>query len=95
MFVVLLKFTGDRTRAAALMDGHKAWIRRGLDEGVFLLVGSLLPNLGGAILAHGLSRAELERRIGDDPFVAEQLVTAETIEIAPAQADDRLKFLLG
>ncbi len=95
MFVVLLKFTGDRGRAAAFMDGHKAWIKRGLDDGVFLLVGSLLPNLGGAILAHGLSRAALERRVDDDPFVAEKLVTPEILELAPAQADARLKFLLG
>lgn len=95
MFIVLLRFTGDRARAAALMDGHKAWIRRGLDDGVFLLVGSLQPKLGGAILAHGVARADLERRIDDDPFVAEKLVSPEILEIAPAQADERLKFLLG
>jgi hypothetical protein len=47
MFIVLLKFSGDRSRAAPLMEGHKAWIKRGFDDGVFLLVGSLQPNQGG------------------------------------------------
>ncbi len=32
------------------MDGHNEWIKRGFDEGVFLMVGSLQPNLGGAIV---------------------------------------------
>jgi uncharacterized protein YciI len=95
MFVVLLKFSGDRSRAGRFMDGHKAWIRRGFDDGVFLLAGSLQPGLGGGIVAHNISRAALQARIDDDPFVAEKLVSAEIHEIAPSQADERVKFLLG
>lgn len=95
MFIVLLKFAANRGRAGQLMDGHKAWIKRGVDDGVFLLVGSLQPGLGGGIVAHDTSRAELEKRVGDDPFVAENVVSAEIFEIAPAMADARLGFLLG
>lgn len=95
MFIVLLKFAENRARAGALMDGHKAWIQRGFDDGVFLLVGSLRPDAGGAILAHGTTRDELERRVGDDPFVAEAVVSAEINEVAAARADDRLGFLLA
>lgn len=95
MFVVLLKFSGDRGRAGQFMEGHKAWIRRGFEDGVFLLVGSLQPALGGGIVAHNTSRAELQTRIDDDPFVAEKLVNVEILEIAPSQADERLRFLLG
>ena len=46
-----------------------------------------------AILAHGTDRAAIELRLADDPFVAEQVVQAEIIEIAPSRADDRLAFL--
>jgi len=95
MFVVLLKFSGDRGRAGQFMEDHKAWIRRGFEDGVFLLVGSLQPALGGGIVAHNTSRAELQARIDDDPFVAEKLVNVEILEIAPSQADERLRFLLG
>lgn len=95
MFVVQLKFSANKSQAAQWMDGHKAWIKRGFDDGVFLLVGSLQPNLGGGILAHQLTRYELQARLNDDPFVAHDVVSVEIIEIAPAQADDRLKFLLG
>ena len=51
MFIVLLKFSRNKARAGQFMDGHKEWIKRGFDDGVFLLAGSLQPNLGGAIAA--------------------------------------------
>jgi uncharacterized protein YciI len=95
MFIVLLKFTNKRGRAGALMEAHKAWIKRGFDEGVFLLVGSLRPDVGGCLLAHATSRVELDARVADDPFVAEGVVTAEILEIAPSRADERLSFLAG
>jgi len=77
------------------MEGHKAWIKRGFDDGVFVLVGSLQPNLGGAVLAHNLSLSDLQARVNDDPFVAQNIVSAEILEITPSKTDDRLKFLLG
>ena len=95
MFVVLLKFAENKDRAGQLMEAHKGWIQRGFDDGVFLLVGSLQPGLGGAILAHGTSLAELERRVSEDPFVVEKVAAPEVLEIAPARADERLAFLVG
>jgi len=95
MFIVLLKFASNKGRAGQLMKSHNAWIQRGLDDGVFLVVGSLRPNLGGAILVDAASLADLESRVEDDPFVAENVVTAEILEIAPSKTDGRLKFLLG
>lgn len=94
MFVVTLKFA-DKSKAPSLMDGHNAWIARGFDEGVFLLAGGLQPSLGGAILAHGASRADIEARVAEDPFVREGVVTADVIEIAPGRADARLDFLMA
>ena len=95
MFIVLLKFAGNRAEAGRLMDGHKAWIQRGFDDGVFLLVGGLQPEGGGGIIAHNTSRPDLERRVSEDPFVTEKVVSAEILEIAPARTDQRLAFLGG
>ncbi|MDY7100004.1 MAG: hypothetical protein S0880_02345 [Actinomycetota bacterium] len=95
MFVVLLRFTEHKSRAAELMDGHNAWIRRGFDDGVFLMAGSLQPGLGGAVVAHGVSRDDLERRVGDDPFVAHGVVAPEICEITPGRTDARLDAVLA
>ena len=95
MFVVLLKFSSNKGQASRFMEGHKEWIKRGFDDGVFLLVGSLQPNSGGGILAHNTSLSDLQRRVNDDPFVTENVVGAEILEIAPSRADERLNFLLA
>ena len=94
MFVILLKFSDNKGQASQFMEGHKDWIKRGFDDGIFLLAGSLQPNLGGGIVAHNTSLAELQSRVNDDPFVAEDVVSAEILELTPSRADERLEFLL-
>ena len=95
MFVVLLKFSSNKGQASQFMEGHNDWIKRGFDDGVILLVGNLQPNLGGGIVAHNTSLSDLQSRVNDDPFVAENVVSADILEITPSKTDDRLKFLLG
>lgn len=75
------------------MEGHKEWIKRGFDDDVFLLVGNLQPNLGGGIVAHNTSLVEIQNRVNADPFVAQNVVSAEILEISPSRADERLRFL--
>jgi uncharacterized protein YciI len=94
MFIVFLRFSDDKSRAGELMAGHMEWVKRGLDEGVFLVVGSLQPNQGGAVVAHGCSRVELEERVSRDPFVQEKVVSAEILEVTPSKTDERMSFLL-
>jgi uncharacterized protein YciI len=77
------------------MEGHKEWIKRGFDDGVFLLAGSLQPNSGGGIVAHNTTLSDLQSRVSDDPFVAENVVSAEIVEIAPSRTDERLGFLVA
>ncbi len=95
MFVILLKFSDNKGKAGQFMEGHKDWIQRGFDDGVFLLVGSLQPKLGGGIVAHNTSLSDLQSRVNADPFVAEKVVKAEILEITPSKADARLDFLLS
>ena len=94
MFVILLEFSDNKSHAGASMEGHKAWIKQGYEDGVFLLSGSLQPHSGGAILAHNTSLPNLQKRVKDDPFVAENVVSAKILEITPARADERLAFLM-
>ncbi len=95
MFIVLLRFSGNKGEASQFMEGHNEWIKRGFDDGVFLLAGSLQPKLGGGIVAHNTTLSDLQSRVNEDPFVAQNVVTAEILEISPAKADERLQFLVG
>ncbi len=95
MFIILLKFSDNKSQAGQFMEGHKEWIRRGFDDGVFLVTGNLQPNLGGGVLAHNISLDDLQTRVNEDPFVVQNIVNAEILEITPSLTDERLKFLLG
>jgi uncharacterized protein YciI len=95
MFIILLKFSDNKGQASQFMEGHNEWIKRGFDDGVFLLVGGLQPNLGGGVVAHNTTLADLQDRVNDDPFVAQDVASAEILQISPAKADQRLNFLLG
>jgi uncharacterized protein YciI len=95
MFVVLLRFSSNKSQAGRFMEGHNAWIKSGFDDGVFLLVGSLKPNLGGGILAHNTSLSDLQSRVSADPFVAENVVSADIFEITPSRIDERLGSLFN
>lgn len=93
MFLVLLELSENKAMARQHLDDHNAWLRRGFDDGVFLLSGSLKPDGGGGIVAHATTLEELEQRVSADPFVAPGVVSAKVVEIAPGRVDERLAFL--
>ena len=95
MFIILLKFSDNKPAAGKYMDAHNRWIKQGFDDGVFLMVGSIQPNMGGSIVAFNTNMSELQVRVNEDPFVKENIVSAEIIEISPNQADERLQFLVA
>lgn len=95
MFVIFLKFSDNKANAAQFMDAHKAWVKRGFQENIFLVAGSLQPGLGGAIISHNSSIKALEQFVQQDPFVIENIVEAEVFEITPNFVDDRLNFLMS
>jgi uncharacterized protein YciI len=94
LFIVLLKFSANRNLASQFMHEHNAWIQHGFDDGVILLAGGL-RSLGGCLLADNTTLEALQQRLARDPFVAENVVTAEILELTPNQADERMVFLLS
>jgi uncharacterized protein YciI len=69
MFVVLLKSSENKSKASDFMEGHNQWIKQGFYDGVFLVVGSLQPGLGGSVIAYNTSLIELQSSVNEDPFV--------------------------
>ena len=94
MFIVNLKFSKNKVKAGELMAGHNEWIKKGFDDGVFLLVGSIDPGQGGMVMVHNTSLEDLESRVKLDPFVQENVVSSEITQISPKRADERLSFLV-
>jgi len=81
MFIVLLKFSHNKAGAPEFMAAHNEWIAQGFADGVFQCVGSLVAAAGGALLASGESREDLDARVNADPFVQNDVVIAEITEV--------------
>ena len=94
MFIVLLKFADNTGKAGLFMEEHNKWLQAGFNDGVFLLSGSLSPGMGGVVVATNTNPIALQQRLDQDPFVSEGVVSAEILEVAPNQVDDRLQALL-
>lgn len=94
MFVVLLKFSANKANASQFMEGHNAWLQDGFERGVFLLAGTIQPKLGGAVVAHNATLEKIQKIVKKDPFVAENIVAAEIIEITPSKTATQLSFLM-
>jgi len=95
IFIVLLKFSTNIGQASEFVEEHNKWIKQGFKDGVFLVVGSLKPNLGGGILAHNVSLSDIQDRVKNDPFVRENIVSSEIHEIALSKVHDQLDSLFG
>jgi len=95
MFVVTLTFSENKSLAPEYMAEHNSWIQKGIEDGVFLIVGGLATGNGGLIVAHDQTLEELNERISNDPFVRERVVIADVTEFKPGKVDSRLNFLLA
>lgn len=94
MFIVLLRLTKDNGHLAEHhFPAHKAWLTQGFEDGVFDLAGRL-SDVGGAILARNATRAEIEARIANDPFVIHGVAQPEILEMSPSVASDAMIHLI-
>lgn len=94
MFIITLKFsnnTNNKSQAVQFMQEHNAWVKNGFDQGVFLFAGTIQPSLGGVIIAVGITKQALDDMINTDPFVREDIVRPEIMEIKPSQMAEELK----
>lgn len=94
MFIVLLTFGQNKQDAPRWMEGHKAWITRGFESGMFQLLGSLVPAAGGALIANGDSRESVEKFVALDPFVEHGVVEVAIHEFEPNRTAPELAFML-
>ena len=95
MYIISLKFSNNKSSAGQHIQAHKDWVEQGFNDAIFLVSGSLQPNLGGGIIAHNCTLDEITTRVNADPFVANDVVTAEILELSPVKASKPLEFLLA
>ena len=95
MFVIVIRYKVPLTQIDAALEGHRLWLDRGFNDGVFILAGPQNPRTGGVIMAHNTTREELLARLSEDPFSKKGLSDFELIDMVVRKTDPRLEFLQG
>jgi uncharacterized protein YciI len=80
MFVVTLTYVADISEVDAEEDAHLAWLDGNFSDGVFVAAGHRVPRHGGVILADGVDREELNRRLSLDPYAEKCLADYTVVE---------------
>ncbi|MCH7342550.1 YciI family protein [Pelomonas sp. CA6] len=83
MFIVLLHYLQPLTVVEQHLAEHRAFLDRHYAAGHFVASGPQVPRIGGAILARGLSRRELDAVLAEDPFHREKVAQYQVIEFEP------------
>lgn len=94
MYIVLLTYTAPLEQIDRHAPAHRAWLATCYGDGIFLASGPQEPRSGGAILAHGLSRTELDARLAQDPFAQAGVASYQVVTVAVRMADPRMEFLV-
>ncbi|TDT98622.1 uncharacterized protein YciI [Streptomyces sp. 846.5] len=88
MFIVTLTYTAPLAAVDELVPAHRRWLAEHYAGGVFVASGRRVPRNGGVILAHGVSREELERILATDPLAPVR--TYQVMEFVPSMTSPDL-----
>lgn len=93
MYIVTLTYIRPLEELDALIDAHMVWLRKHYETGLFVASGRQVPRKGGVILARTGDRAALEAVVARDPFVQNNVATAEIVEFVPSMTAPALEML--
>lgn len=83
MFIVLLDYVQPLSAIETHLEAHRRFLDRHYATGHFLASGPQNPRTGGAILAKGSSRKELNEVLAEAPFYREQIASYQVVEFEP------------
>jgi uncharacterized protein YciI len=93
--LLFLHYTGSEQDAEPFVVGHAEYLNRHHHAGVFVLSGQTEPtSVGGAIVAVGVDRADVEAITEEDPFVAGGVGRYEIVTINAGRVHPMLAALV-
>jgi uncharacterized protein YciI len=96
MFVIKVTYPdpNDLSRVEQFLTGHRAFLKKYYQEGVFLMAGPCQPRTGGIMISLLSDKTRLEQILQEDPFYSEKVAHYELIEFMPSGCHPILQPLL-
>ncbi|KGQ64074.1 YciI family protein [Gallibacterium anatis] len=82
MFLVQISLDSTNNAVNALLEEHRAWLKKYAEMGVFLLFGPYADHKGGLIIAQAENEAALQVILAEDVYFHKQLADYQVREFA-------------
>ena len=86
MFLIDVQYVMSLEEVDEALADHVAFLNENYARGIFVVSGRKIPRTGGIILARGLSRAELDALLAQDPFQQRGIAVYQVTEFVASMA---------
>lgn len=94
MFIISLTYKSSIEDVEKYLPDHIAFLDKYYMLEKFIFSGRKIPRTGGIILAHNISKDEVERIIKEDPFSIHNMANYDITEIFPTKYDKRFEVFV-
>ncbi|MBP0941025.1 YciI family protein [Pseudomonas alliivorans] len=84
LYAITLTYIKSAEEIRNHLGAHKDWLVKNITSTHVIFAGPLTDESGGFILAYAEDLKEIQKMMGEDPFVINRLVNMEIIETDPA-----------
>jgi uncharacterized protein YciI len=91
MYIVLLAYNKPLAEIDKFGKDHVAFLDKFFLAGKFIVSGRQNPRTGGVIIAHNVTRTELEEILKEDPFHQHELADYDITEFIPVKYQEKFK----
>jgi uncharacterized protein YciI len=82
-FLVLIEYKTDIENIIKITEQHRAHLKKGYEQGMFLISGPQIPRKGSLVIAKSDTREQLETFFSEDPYFINSYADFKFIEFDP------------
>lgn len=94
IFIAILTYKKPLDEVSKFRPAHLDFLDIYYKTGKFIVSGRQTPPVGGVILAHNVTKEELEAILKEDPFYINELADFEIIEFTPAKYAEKFETFI-
>lgn len=80
MFLLVVNYTQSPEEVSKHVDTHSEWVKKYLEEGIFVFAGPKKSKLGGVILVKSIDKCKLKKIINEDSYVQADVAEYQLID---------------
>jgi uncharacterized protein YciI len=86
LFIISLTYKVPLEKVDEARDEHIKFLEKNYERKIFIASGPKIPRIGGIILAHQVTKEELEELIKEDPFYQMGIADYDITEFTPTMS---------